>query len=87
MHSKKREPSIHGWPDQQILVNVSATLQHLYFNQQNEKILQAFQKLEFFKFFCWLEYYWCLFSEAPTQLAMMSDDTLRLVYVYMLLLR
>ena len=46
MHSKRGEPSLHGWPDKQISGNVSATLQHFYFDQQSEKILQAFQKLE-----------------------------------------
>ena len=46
MHSKRGEPSLHDWPDKQISGNVSATLQHFYFDQQSEKILQAFQKLE-----------------------------------------
>ena len=39
--------------------NVSATVQHFYFDQKSEKILQAFQKTEIFNFFCWLENYWC----------------------------
>ena len=51
MHSKRSEPSLHGWPDKQIPGNVSATLQHIYFDQQSEKALQAFQKLELFNFF------------------------------------
>ena len=59
MHSKSGEPSLHGWPDKPISSNVSATLQHFYFDQQSDKILQAFQKIELFNFFCWLEYYWC----------------------------
>ena len=52
MHSKRGEPSLHGWPDKQISGNVSATLQHFYFYQQIEKILQASQMLELFKFCC-----------------------------------
>ena len=59
MHSKRGEPSLHGWPEKQISGNVSATLQGFYFDQQNEKILQAFQNLERLIFCCWLEYYWC----------------------------
>ena len=59
MHSKRGEPSLHGWPDKQISGNASAAFQNFYFDQQREKILQAFQRLELFKFFCWLEYYWC----------------------------
>ena len=58
MHSKRVEPSLQGWPDKQILGNVSATLKHFYFDEQSEKI-QAFQKLELLNFFCWLKYYWC----------------------------
>ena len=42
MHSKMDEPSLHDRPNKQILYNVSATLQHFYFGQQSEKILQAF---------------------------------------------
>ena len=56
---KKGEPCLHGWPDKQISGNVSTILQHFYFDEQSEKILEAFQKLELFNFFCWLEYYWC----------------------------
>ena len=41
MHSKMDEPSLHDRPNKQILY-VSATLQHFYFGQQSEKILQAF---------------------------------------------
>ena len=59
MHSKRGESSLHGWLDKQISDKVSANLKHFYFDQQNEKVLQAFQNLEIFKFFCWLEYYWC----------------------------
>ena len=59
MDSKRDGPSLHGWPNKQILGNTSATLQHFYFDQQSEKILQAFQKLQIFKTFCWMEYYWC----------------------------
>ena len=51
MHSKRGEPSLHGGPDKQTSGNVSATLQHFYFDQQSEKILQAFQKLELLIFF------------------------------------
>ena len=57
MHSKRGEPSLHGWSDKQILGKVSATLQYFYFDQKSEKILQTFQKLDLFYFFCWLEYY------------------------------
>ena len=42
MHSKREEPSLHSRSDKQILGNVSATLQYFYFDQQSEKILQAF---------------------------------------------
>ena len=42
MHSKRGEPSLHSWLDKQILGNVSATLQYIYFDQQSEKIFQAF---------------------------------------------
>ena len=59
LYNSWTEPSLHGWPDKQISRNVSATLQHFYFDQQSEKILQVFQKLELFKFFGWLEYYIC----------------------------
>ena len=52
MHSKRGEPNLHGGPDKQTSGNVSATLQHFYFDQQSEKILQAFQKLELSEFFC-----------------------------------
>ena len=48
--------------------NVSATLQHFYFDQQSEKILQAFQKLELLIFFVdWSITDAKLFFEAPTQ--------------------
>ena len=96
MHSKRGEPSLHDWPDKQILGNVSATLkhfnvsaslQHFYFDQQSAKILQAFQKLELFNFFLLTGVLLMLFFEAPTQLGMMFDDTVRLVCLYMLLLR
>ena len=42
MHSKRGEPNLYGWSDKQILGNVSAILQYFYFDQQSEKILQAF---------------------------------------------
>ena len=42
MHSKRGERSLHGWPDKPISGNVSATLLHFYFDQQNENILQAY---------------------------------------------
>ena len=69
MHSKRGEPSLHGWPDKQISGNASAALQHFYFDQQSEKILQAFQKVEFFILFFFVD--WSitdakLFFEAPT---------------------
>ena len=51
MHSKRSETSLHGWSDKQILGKVSATLQYFYFDQQSEKILQAFQKLDSSIFF------------------------------------
>ena len=38
------EPSLHGWSEIETknLGNVSSALQHFYFDQQSEKILQAF---------------------------------------------
>ena len=76
VHPKRGEPSLHGWLDKQISGNVSATLQHFYFDQQSEKILQAFQKLELLIFFVdWSITDAKLFFEAPTQLGMMTDDT------------
>ena len=63
---KKGEPSLHDLPDKQISANVSATLQHFYFYQQSEKILQAYQILELFKFCSWLSITNAkLFFEAP----------------------
>ena len=88
MHWKRGEPSLHGWLDKQILGNISAILQHFYFDQQSEKVIQAFQKLQLFNFFFdWSITNAKLFFEAPTQLGMMIDDTVRLVFVYMFLLR
>ena len=73
MHSKRREPSLHDWPDKQILGNVSATLQHFYFDQQSEKFIQAFQKVQLFNFFVdWSITDAKLFFEASTQLG--NDD-------------
>ena len=82
MHCKRGEPSLHGWPDKQISGNVSpATLQFFYFDQQSEKILQAFQKIELFFFVVdWGIADVKLFFEAPTQLGMMIDDAIRLVH-------
>ena len=52
----------------QISGNVSATLQHFYFDQQSEKTLQAFPKLELFNFFDdWSITDAKLFFESPTQ--------------------
>ena len=51
MNSRRGEPSLHGWPEKQIPGNVPAALQYFYFDQQSEKILQAFQKLELLEFF------------------------------------
>ena len=83
MHSKRGEPSLHGWPDKQISGNVSAALQHFYFDQQSETILQAFQKLELLIFFVdWSITDAKLFFEAPTQQGMMTDDTVRLVFLH-----
>ena len=63
---QKGEPSLHDLPDKQISGNVSATFQHFYFYQQSEKILQAYQILELFKFCCWLSITNAkLFFEAP----------------------
>ena len=66
MHSKRDEPSLHGWSDKQILGNVLATLQYFYFDQQNEKTLQEFKNLGLFLFFLligdfveWFVDYWC----------------------------
>ena len=52
-------------------------------------ILQAFQKIESFNFFLLIRVLLILrlFFEVPTQRGMMIDDTVRLVCVYMLLLR
>ena len=87
MHSKRDEPNLHVWPDKQTLGNVLATLQCFYFDQHSGKILQAYQKSEFFFFFVdWNIADACLLFEAPTQLGMMIDDTVRLVCVFMLLL-
>ena len=72
MHSKKGKPSLHGWLDKQILGNVLAPIQHFYFDQQSEKILQAFQKLGLFNFCCWLEYY--LFKKSIWQKSSKSAD-------------
>ena len=47
---KRDEPSLHAWQDQLISGNVSATLEHFYFDYQSEKILQAFQKIQVFIF-------------------------------------
>ena len=83
MYSKRGEPSLHGWLDKQISGNVSATLQHFYFDQQSEKILQAFQKVELLKFFVdWSITDAKLFFEAPTRPGMMIDDTVRLVCLH-----
>ena len=83
MHSKRGEASLHGWLDKQSSGNVSATLQHFYFDQQSEKILQAFQKLELLNFFVdWSITDAKLFFEAPTQPGMMIDDTARLVCLH-----
>ena len=80
MHSKRGEPSLHGWPDKQISGNVSAALQHFYFDQQSEKIHQAFQKLELLNFFVdWSITDAKLLFKAPTQPGMMIDYTVRLV--------
>ena len=77
MHSKRGEPILNGWPDKQISDNVSATLQHFYFDQQNENILQAFQKIELSNFFVdWSIIDAKLFFEAPIQLGIMIDDTM-----------
>ena len=85
IHSKKGEPSLHGWPDKQISGNISATLQHFYFVQHHEKILQAFQKLEILIIFVDCSITDAkLFFEASTHPGMMVDDTIRLVCVYML---
>ena len=82
IHLKRGEPSLHGWPNKQILGNTSATFQHFSFDQQSEKILQAFQKFEILNFFCWLEYYWYqVIFWAPTQPGMMIDDTVAHVIV------
>ena len=65
--------------------NISATLQHFYFGQHHEKILQAFQKLEILIIFVDCSITDAkLFFEASTHPGMMVDDTIRLVCVYML---
>ena len=77
MHSKRGEPSLQCWSDKQILSNVSATLQDFYFGQQSEKVLFVDWSIADAK----------LFFETPTQLGMMIDDTVRLVYLCVFLLR
>ena len=42
MHSRRGESSLHGWSDIQVLGNILTTLHYFYFDQQSEKILQAF---------------------------------------------
>ena len=81
MHAKGGEPSLHGWPEKQVSGYVSSILQHLYFDQQSEKILQAFQNLELF-FVDWSITDAKLFFEAPTQPDMMIDDTIRVVCLH-----
>ena len=79
---KRGEPSLHVWPEKQISVNVSAILQHVYFDQQSEKILQGFQNLELLiSFVDWSITHAKLFFEAPTQPGMI-DDTVRLVCLH-----
>ena len=41
MHLKRGKLSLLCWLDKQLLRNVSATIQHSYFDQQSEEILQA----------------------------------------------
>ena len=50
MKPTRSQPSLHGWSDKKILSNVSATLQHLYLDQKNERFLNIL-KLELFKYF------------------------------------
>ena len=60
-------------------------MQHFYFGQHNEEMLQAFKKLEILIIFVdWSITDAKLFFEASTQPGMMVDDTVRLVCVYML---
>ena len=81
MHSKRGEPSLHVWPDKQISGSVSAILEHFYFDQQSEKILQAFQN--FLNFFVdWSITDAKFFFESAAQPGMMIDDTVRLVCMY-----
>ena len=59
--------------------NVLAILQHIYFNQQSEKILQKKFKIFLVN--------WSITDgnscfEVPTQPSKMTDDTVRLVSVY-----
>ena len=59
------------------------TWQHFYFDQQSEKILQTFQKLELLKLFVdWSITDAKLFFEAPTRLGMAIDDAVRLVCLH-----
>ena len=87
MHSKRGEPSLHGWPGKQISGNVSATLQYFYFDQQSEKFIQAFQKLQLLIFFVDWNITDPYFLKPLLNWEMMIDDTVKLVCVYMLLLR
>ena len=78
MHSKRTKYTLHVWPEKQISGNVSASLKHFYFDQQSEKILQAFSRSQNF-FVDWSIIDAKLFFKAPTQRGMMIDDTVRLV--------
>ena len=64
-------------------------MQYFYFDQQSEMIPQAFWKLELFNYFFvdWSITDAKLIFEALTQPGIRIDDTVRLVCVYMLLLK
>ena len=81
MHSKRGEPSLHGWPDKQISGNVSATLQYFYFDQQSEKFIQAFQKLQLLVFFVDWNITDPYFLKSLLNWEMMIDDAVKLVCV------
>ena len=84
MLSERGEPSLHGWSDKQFLGNVSATLQYFNFDQQSER----FSKHSAFNFFVdWSMTDAKLFFEAPSQPGVMINNTVRLVCLYMLLMR
>ena len=82
MHSKRGEPSLHSWPDKQISINVSATLQHFYFDQQVKRFFKHSRNKNFLIFFVdWTIIDVKLFFEAINQWEMIINDKVRPVCV------